>query len=115
MAVHGVEYTYGAHDYPSSGEFEVEPRQCPGFSFRRSILIGTTWKQIPGWVNRLAKLGSVFSCVLPEALRVSAVQHDPQFIPPYENEKQNRRSSSFSFLSSRQKQLSFSSLFLQSP
>ncbi|GKB67401.1 deSI-like protein [Tanacetum coccineum] len=157
VEVHGVEYAYGAHDYPSSGVFEVEPRQCPGFTFRRSILIGTTCldpvqvrefmeqhaanyfgdtyhlivkncnhfcndicysltgKQIPGWVNRLAKLGSVFSCVLPEALRVSAVQHDPQFIPPYENEKQKLRSSSFSFLSSRQKQLSFSSLFLQSP
>nr|GEY57387.1 hypothetical protein [Tanacetum cinerariifolium] len=63
VEVHGIEYAYGAHDYPSSGVFEVEPRQCPGFSFRRFILIGTT---------RL-----VFSSVLPEALRVSAVQHDP--------------------------------------
>nr|GEX36728.1 hypothetical protein [Tanacetum cinerariifolium] len=62
-------------------------------------------KQISRWVNRLAKLGSMVRCVLPEALRVSAVQHDPQFIPPYENEKQKLRSSSFSFLSSRQKLL----------
>ncbi|XP_071710079.1 deSI-like protein At4g17486 isoform X2 [Rutidosis leptorrhynchoides] len=151
------EYAFGAHDYPTSGVFEVEPRQCPGFKFRRSILIGTTCldpvqvrefmehhaanyfgdtyhlivkncnhfcndicynltgKRIPGWVNRLAKLGSIFSCVLPEALRVSAVQHDPQFIP-YENEKQKLRSSnSFGFLSSRQRQLSVSSLLLQSP
>lgn len=165
--------------------FEVEPRQCPGFKFRRSILIGTTCldpvqirefmehhaanyygdtyhlivkncnhfcndicynltgKRIPGWVNRLAKLGndsctlmlvltfamgeimpltdgcfifigSIFSCVLPEALRISAVQHDPNFVP-YEHEKQKLRSNSFSFLSSRQRQSSVSSLLLQSP
>lgn len=42
FTVHGVEYAFGAHDYPTSGVFEVEPRQCPGFKFRRSILIGTT-------------------------------------------------------------------------
>lgn len=42
VEVHGVEYAFGAHDYPTSGVFEVEPRQCPGFEFRRSILIGTT-------------------------------------------------------------------------
>lgn len=42
FAVHGVEYAFGAHDYPSSGVFEVEPRQCPGFKFRKSIFIGTT-------------------------------------------------------------------------
>lgn len=153
VEVHGVEYAFGAHDYPSSGVFEVEPRQCPGFKFRRSMLIGTTCldpsqvrefmehhaanyhgdtyhlivkncnhfcndisynltgNQIPGWVNRLAKLGSVFSCVLPEALRVSAVQSRM----PYEDEKQMLRSGSFSFLSSRQRQMSVSSLLLQSP
>ncbi|KAJ0604294.1 putative PPPDE peptidase domain, PPPDE putative peptidase domain superfamily [Helianthus annuus] len=158
VEVHGVEYAFGAHDYPSSGVFEVEPRQCPGFKFRRSILIGTTrlnraqvrefmehhaanyngdtyhlivkncnhfcndicykltGKQIPKWVNRLAKLGSAFSCVLPEALKVSAV-HDPRCLP-YESEKKMLRSTSFSCLasvSSRQKHLSTSSLFLQSP
>ncbi|KAL3571699.1 hypothetical protein D5086_025603 [Populus alba] len=42
VEVHGVEYAFGAHDYPTSGVFEVEPRQCPGFKFRRSIFIGTT-------------------------------------------------------------------------
>lgn len=40
--VYGVEYAFGAHEYSSSGVFEVEPRQCPGFKFRRSIFIGTT-------------------------------------------------------------------------
>ncbi|GKV29873.1 hypothetical protein SLEP1_g38753 [Rubroshorea leprosula] len=42
VEVHGVEYAFGAHDFPTSGVFEVEPRQCPGFKFRESILIGRT-------------------------------------------------------------------------
>jgi len=42
VEVHGVEYAFGAHEFPSSGVFEVEPRQCPGFTFRKSIYIGTT-------------------------------------------------------------------------
>jgi hypothetical protein len=42
LTVHGVEYAFGAHDYSSSGVFEVEPRQCPGFKFRKSIFMGTT-------------------------------------------------------------------------
>lgn len=42
IQVHGVEYAFGAHDYPTSGVFEVEPRRCPGFKFRKSIFMGTT-------------------------------------------------------------------------
>ncbi|MQL71193.1 hypothetical protein Taro_003507 [Colocasia esculenta] len=42
VQVHGVEYAYGAHDHPTTGIFEGEPRQCPGFRFRKSILIGRT-------------------------------------------------------------------------
>lgn len=42
FTVHGVEYAFGAHDYSSSGVFEVEPRQRPGFKFRKSIFIGVT-------------------------------------------------------------------------
>lgn len=108
--VHGVEYAFGAHDYPTSGVFEVEPRQCPGFKFRKSIFIGTTCldpiqvrefmerqsasyngdtyhliakncnhfckdicytltgKQIPKWVNRLAKIGNSFLIPLLDTL-----------------------------------------------
>ena len=40
--VHGIEYAYGAHEYPSTGIFEGEPKQCEGFTFRKSILIGKT-------------------------------------------------------------------------
>ncbi|KAI5656026.1 hypothetical protein M9H77_24819 [Catharanthus roseus] len=159
VEVHGVEYAFGAHDYPTSGVFEVEPRQCPGFKFRKSIFIGTTaldpiqvrefieqqaasyngdsyhlivkncnhfckdicykltGKKIPKWVNRLAKLGSTFNCILPESLKISAVQHDSSYNQERDNEKRRLRSSfsCLSSISSRQKQLSTSSLFLQSP
>ncbi|KAF5776384.1 putative PPPDE putative peptidase domain-containing protein [Helianthus annuus] len=99
VAVYGMEYAFGAHDYSISGVFEVEPRTCPGFIYRCSISLrhtnmspsefrafietiaseynGDTYhliskncknftddisqrlncKGIPGWVNRLAKLG----------------------------------------------------------
>ncbi|XP_075484026.1 deSI-like protein At4g17486 [Primulina tabacum] len=159
VEVHGVEYAFGAHDYSSSGVFEVEPRQCPGFKFRKSIFIGTTsldssqvrefmerqaasyngdsyhlivkncnhfckdicykltGKRIPKWVNRLAKLGSMFNCVLPEALKITAVQHDLKYQAFDDNEKRRLRStfSCLSSISSRQRQLSTSSLLLQSP
>eukprot|EP00252_Welwitschia_mirabilis_P026503 TRINITY_DN8717_c0_g1_i2.p1 TRINITY_DN8717_c0_g1~~TRINITY_DN8717_c0_g1_i2.p1 ORF type:complete len:289 (-),score=26.33 TRINITY_DN8717_c0_g1_i2:295-1161(-) len=120
VEVYGVEYAFGAHDYPTSGVFEVEPRQCPGFTFRKSIYIGNTHlspsqlrafieriagdyngdtyhliakncnhfcrdvcfkltgKSIPGWVNRLARIGSVCNCLLPKSLHVSAVRHEPE-------------------------------------
>ncbi|XP_057503428.1 deSI-like protein At4g17486 [Actinidia eriantha] len=42
VEVHGVEYAFGAHNYPTSGVFEVKPRQCPVFKFRKSTFIGTT-------------------------------------------------------------------------
>ncbi|KAH9758609.1 DUF862 domain-containing protein [Citrus sinensis] len=152
------EYAFGAHDYPTSGVFEVEPRLCPGFKFRKSIFIGTTCldpiqvrefmerqsahyngdtyhlivkncnhfckdicykltgKPIPKWVNRLAKIGSVCNCVLPEALKISAVRHDPNY-QPIDSDKRRLRSafSCLSSISMRQKQLSTSSLLLQSP
>lgn len=99
VLVHGVEYAFGAHEHSTTGIFEVEPKHCPGFTFRKSILIarsdlgpkevralmeklaeeypGNSYnlisrncnhfcndvclrlagKQIPSWVNRLARLG----------------------------------------------------------
>ena len=97
-----MEYAFGAHEYSTSGVFEVEPKSCPGFIFRRSIPLGSTnmsptefrtfmeqlsskyygdtyhliakncnhftnevsmrltGKPIPGWVNRLAKVGKKY-------------------------------------------------------
>uniref|UniRef100_A0A5B7ADX4 Putative PPPDE thiol peptidase family protein n=1 Tax=Davidia involucrata TaxID=16924 RepID=A0A5B7ADX4_DAVIN len=119
IEVHGLEYGYGAHEYSTSGVFEVEPKSCPGFIFRRSVLLGSTdmsrsefrsfmehlsakyhgdtyhliakncnhftdevcmrltGKPIPGWVNRLAQLGSFCNCILPESIKVTAVRHIP--------------------------------------
>ncbi|KAF7051489.1 hypothetical protein CFC21_059724 [Triticum aestivum] len=118
VQVHGMEFGYGAHEYATSGVFQVEPKSCPGFIFRRSVCMGTTnmsraevrafledlaedyhgdtyhlivkncnhftadvckrltGKPTPGWVNRLARLGSVCNCVLPENIKVSAVRDE---------------------------------------
>ncbi|KAL7112366.1 hypothetical protein ACP275_05G147500 [Erythranthe tilingii] len=40
VQVHGIEYAFGAHEHSATGIFEVEPKHCPGFTFRKSILIG---------------------------------------------------------------------------
>ncbi|KAL5562613.1 hypothetical protein UlMin_032360 [Ulmus minor] len=157
VEVHGVEYAFGAHDYSSSGVFEVDPRQCPGFKFRKSIFMGTTCldpmqvrefmerlsanyngdsyhlitkncnhfcedtcykltgNRIPKWVNRLAKIGSICNCILPDTLKATTVKHGPN--SQDENEKKRLRSA-FSCLSSismhHQKEVSMSSLFLHS-
>ncbi|KAK7406299.1 hypothetical protein VNO78_07922 [Psophocarpus tetragonolobus] len=122
IQVHDIEYGFGAHEYPSSGVFEVEPRSCPGFIFRRSVLLGSTdmsnsefrsfiermsakyhgdtyhliakncnhftdevcqhltGSPIPGWVNRMARVGSFCNCLLPESLQVAAVSHLPEHL-----------------------------------
>lgn len=41
-AVHDIEYGFGAHENDTTGIFEVQPKNCPGFTFRKSIFIGTT-------------------------------------------------------------------------
>jgi hypothetical protein len=112
IEAHGAEYAFGAHDYATSGVFEVEPKSCPGFTYRSSVHLGTTnlnaaefrsfieqcadeyngdtyhlivkncnhfsedvcrrltGKGIPGWVNRLARVGYMCNCLLPEGLQV---------------------------------------------
>lgn len=42
IQVHGVEYAFGAHEFPSTGIFEGEPKKCQGFLFRKAILVGWT-------------------------------------------------------------------------
>jgi hypothetical protein len=118
-----VEYAYGAHDGASSGIFEVVPRRCPGYTFRESVLVGSTGltraevralmaelandfpgdaynlvsrncnhfcdaacrrlvarARIPRWVNRLAKIGVAFTCVIPGNGR--AVRRKGGALPP---------------------------------
>ncbi|XP_004508531.1 deSI-like protein At4g17486 [Cicer arietinum] len=121
IQVFGKEYGFGAHDFPASGVFEVEPKNCPGFIYRCSITLGQVHmspsefrtfienmaseyygdtyhliskncnhftddvsyrligKQIPGWVNRLAKLGALCSCLLPECLQETTVKQIPDY------------------------------------
>lgn len=58
FAVHGVEYAFGAHEHATSGIFEVEPRECPGFTFRKSICIGRTNlgpKDVRSFMEKLAE------------------------------------------------------------
>lgn len=58
LAVHGVEYAFGAHDYPTTGIFEGEPKRCDGFTFRKTILIGKTdigTAQVRAVMEELAK------------------------------------------------------------
>ncbi|XP_057503785.1 deSI-like protein At4g17486 [Actinidia eriantha] len=58
VQVHGVEYAFGAHEHPTTGIFEVEPKQCPGFTFRKSILIGKTDredKEVRSFMEKLAE------------------------------------------------------------
>ncbi|KAK8446575.1 hypothetical protein SEVIR_9G508100v4 [Setaria viridis] len=157
FVVHGVEYAFGAHDFPTSGVFEVEPRQCPGFRFRKSIFLGTTCldpiqvrqfmelqsvnyngdtyhlitkncnhfckdmcykltgNKIPKWVNRLARIGAICNCLLPESLKISPVGHDPNS-QSEDSEKRRLRNpfSCFSSISSH-RQLPSSSPFPPSP
>ncbi|KAG2245274.1 hypothetical protein Bca52824_092874 [Brassica carinata] len=57
LEVHGVEYGYGAHEHSSSGIFKVEPKKCPGFTFRKSILVGETEmkaKEVRSFMEELA-------------------------------------------------------------
>ncbi|XP_044496006.1 deSI-like protein At4g17486 [Mangifera indica] len=42
VQVHGVEYAFGAHEYPTTGIFEGEPKHSDGFTYRKTILIGKT-------------------------------------------------------------------------
>ncbi|KAG7973342.1 hypothetical protein I3843_07G223000 [Carya illinoinensis] len=58
VQVHDVEYGFGAHEHATSGIFEVEAKHCPGFTFRKSILIGRTDlgpTEVQAFMEKLAK------------------------------------------------------------
>ncbi|KAL2347876.1 hypothetical protein Fmac_001876 [Flemingia macrophylla] len=121
VEVYGVEYAFG--DYPTSGVFEVEPRQCPGFKFRKSIFMGTTSLdpfQIREFMERQSSnfsgdTCSLCNCILPDALKTSTIQHASNF-QGYESEKRRLRTAfgCFSSISMPQKEVSMSSLFMHS-
>ncbi|PIN24008.1 hypothetical protein CDL12_03251 [Handroanthus impetiginosus] len=58
MVVHEIEYAFGAHEHSRTGIFEVEPKQCPGFTFRKSMLIGRSDlgpKEVRAFMETLAE------------------------------------------------------------
>ncbi|XP_057522874.1 deSI-like protein sdu1 isoform X2 [Amaranthus tricolor] len=80
VQVHEVEYAFGAHDHAKTGVFEVEPKHCPGFTFRKSILVGRTdmdAKEVRTLIEKLSKeyFGLLCKCVLPAALDETKVRH----------------------------------------
>ncbi|XP_010434659.1 PREDICTED: deSI-like protein At4g17486 isoform X2 [Camelina sativa] len=138
IEAHDLEYCYGAHEYPTSGVYEVEPKNCPGFIFRRSVLLGTTsmsrsdfrsymeklsrkyhgdtyhliakncnhfteevcsqltGKPIPGWINRLARVGSFCNCLLPESIQLTAVSAPSERLEFSDEDESNSEASSVS-------------------
>ncbi|XP_061368270.1 deSI-like protein At4g17486 [Gastrolobium bilobum] len=60
IEVHGMEYGFGAHEYATSGVFEVEPRSCPGFIFRRSVLLGSTDMSISEFRSFMERLSAKY-------------------------------------------------------
>ncbi|KAJ0964752.1 hypothetical protein J5N97_025890 [Dioscorea zingiberensis] len=42
--------------------------------FTDDVCMKLIGKQIPGWVNRLARLGAMCNCLLPESFRLPAVK-----------------------------------------
>ena len=58
VCVHGVEYSYGGHDQPSSGCFVTTPHGAPPPAvFRESIVIGNTQKSALEVMQLVASMG----------------------------------------------------------
>ncbi|KAL2936168.1 hypothetical protein RDABS01_028991 [Bienertia sinuspersici] len=142
VQVHGIEYAFGAHEYPSTGIFEGEPKKCEGFIFRKAILVGwteltaeevrkimeelalvykgnaynlitkncnhfcndacirLTGNPIPSWVNRLARIGFICNCVIPESITTTKIQHRRKEEKIIEEDKKVMSSSSKRFTTS---------------
>ncbi|KAL8149700.1 deSI-like protein At4g17486 [Apium graveolens] len=64
--------------------YHLISKNCNHFTDDMSCRL--TGNRIPGWVNRLAKLGSICSCLLPESLQVTTVKHLPEYHPCAEND-----------------------------
>lgn len=42
VSIYGTEYCYGGHEQPTTGVFEVTPKEAPEAKFRETIIIGHT-------------------------------------------------------------------------
>ncbi|CAB4272930.1 unnamed protein product [Prunus armeniaca] len=92
VQVHGVEYAFGAHEYPTTGIFEGEPKMMEELAeqykgnaynlitkncnhFCNDACVRLTGNSIPSWVNRLARIGFLCNCVLPVTINSTKVRH----------------------------------------
>ncbi|KAI4377736.1 hypothetical protein MLD38_015316 [Melastoma candidum] len=57
--------------------YHLISKNCNHFSDDLSCRL--TGTRIPGWVNRLARIGAVCSCLLPESLQLTAVKQLPEY------------------------------------
>ncbi|KAG2254887.1 hypothetical protein Bca52824_085023 [Brassica carinata] len=94
VEVHGIEYAFGAHEYPSTGIFEGNRSNAKGLPtmeelaeiykgssynlitkncnhFCDEICVKLTGNPIPSWVNRLARIGFMCNCVLPATINAT--------------------------------------------
>ncbi|MBA0609673.1 hypothetical protein Godav_021687 [Gossypium davidsonii] len=55
--------------------YHLVARNCNHFT--DDVCMQLTGKHIPGWVNRLARLGLFCNCLLPESIQIPAVWHVP--------------------------------------
>ncbi|KAG2723228.1 hypothetical protein I3843_02G138700 [Carya illinoinensis] len=89
VQVHGIEYAFGAHGYPSTGIFEGEPKKCEGFTYRKTILIGKTsmeQAEVRAVMEELA--GFLCKCVIPATLNSTKVRHHRIEDKPCEEEEE---------------------------
>ncbi|KAF5931587.1 hypothetical protein HYC85_027758 [Camellia sinensis] len=101
VQVHGIEYAFGAHEYPTTGIFEGEPKQCDGFTFRKAILIG--------WTEMGLAEGMFCNCIIPVSLNSTKVRHHRIEDKVCEGDKKKLRSGSKRFASSSNSSSSSSS------
>jgi len=69
-----VEHMAGSYNGDS---YHLIAKNCNHFT--DDISRRLTGKSIPGWVNRLARIGSFCNCLLPESIQVTAVRHTPEY------------------------------------
>ncbi|KAL1224676.1 DeSI-like protein [Cardamine amara subsp. amara] len=92
VEIHGVEYSFGAHESSSTDidakevrvymeklaeefqgkKYHLITRNCNHFC--NEVCLKLTQKPIPRWVNRLARLGGLCNCVLPPRLNETKVR-----------------------------------------
>nr|AAG40349.1 AT4g17486 [Arabidopsis thaliana] len=64
--------------------------------FTEEVCLQLTGKPIPGWINRLARVGSFCNCLLPESIQLTAVSALPERLEFSNEDESNSEASSVS-------------------